>query len=89
MMMSKIINFILFYYINMERFYCICGANVQLRNINNHFTTKKHINFLLNYGQLITDYKHLSKKEAQERILKKNINYRNNENKNPFVVTWD
>jgi len=72
-----------------ERFNCICGADIQLRNINNHFTTKKHISFLLNYGKLINDYKHLSKKEAKNTILKKDISYREPTSKDPFIITWD
>ena len=73
-----------------ERFSCICGADVQLRNINNHFTTKKHISFLLNFGKLINDYKHLSKTEAKKTILKKNIKFCDAENqKDPFTITWD
>jgi len=72
-----------------ERFNCICGANIQLRNINNHFLTKKHINFLLNYGKLIQDYKQLSRREAKTITLKKDISYREHNNKNPFIVVFD
>jgi hypothetical protein len=48
----------------MQNFNCICGSAVQLRNINNHFITKKHINFLLKCGNLIYKYEALSRKEA-------------------------
>ncbi len=73
-----------------ERFNCICGADIQLRNLNNHFTTKKHIAFLLNYGKLINDYKHLSKKEVKRKILKKDMSYREpTDIKLPITLTWD
>ena len=59
----------------MHHFNCICGSKVQIRNINNHFVTKKHINFLLKCGNLIYKYEALSRKEAyqsRKTVIKSN-----------------
>ena len=38
---------------------CICGSNIQIRNINNHFKAAKHQKFLLNNHDLQKSYKNL------------------------------
>ena len=49
-------------YINgYSAFKCICGSKVQSRNINNHFTTAKHSNFLLNSKGLQDEYEDILK----------------------------
>lgn len=48
-------------YINgFSSFKCICGSTIQSRNINNHFTTEKHNNFLLNSKNLLDEYEDIT-----------------------------
>lgn len=51
-----------------ETYLCICGSEIQRRNIMNHFKTKKHKKFLKNNDDLIIAYTKLSKQDYLDRL---------------------
>lgn len=84
-------NYISGKYINgYSTFHCICGSTVQSRNINNHFNTQKHRNFLLYCQNLIDDYESMSVEKIAFKLTKGRSNDKTlKKHKLPITITFD
>ena len=73
-----------------QAFVCICGSYIQSRNINNHFETNKHREFLLNSAKLIKEYENLTREELHIKIraLKKGVKQKKTYY-TPITITFD
>ena len=78
-------------YINgYSAFKCICGSKVQSRNINNHFTTAKHSNFLLNSKGLKEEYEDITVDQIAFKLRTYRQNVKKTEKFNiPITLYFD